>query len=403
MVAFILALVVRGFEAQAFVIPDRLDGSDPDGPSQGGELPAVRLCLRGERLAKRWRDRSVPGEVSSGICVNCRFQAPRLDDTPSFKGDRILVMMFPYDLPFLPGSSPPERWDVVVFRYPEETRRSAISSVWSAFPARTSAFPTATSTSSVPAATTFHAGTQAAQASVGHADECLRRPLPAQRTGDDSRMAALATDHGGRVEASIAGSAATRRVPRPSDQWVELRYQHLVPDPEQWDAIVNDEPLPREPRSTLITDFYSYNTNMVTEKAGCSVITYDENRTAWMPATLGRRLHALGQAGGCLGRGRDPIRADQRGSFHTVHRSTWRPASPASRAATRRCSSTRRRSRDRAATRSSSRNVDDRLTLLVNGRSVWRVGYGVRAGGRNPDPHRRRSVTSRQSPFETDR
>ena len=35
-------------------------------------------------------------------------------------------MMFPYDLPFLPGSSPPERWDVVVFRYPEEPEVSYI-------------------------------------------------------------------------------------------------------------------------------------------------------------------------------------------------------------------------------------------------------------------------------------
>ena len=49
-----------------------------------------------------------------------------LDDEPSFKGDRILVMMFPYDLPFLPGSGPPERWDVVVFRYPEEPEVSYI-------------------------------------------------------------------------------------------------------------------------------------------------------------------------------------------------------------------------------------------------------------------------------------
>ncbi len=35
-------------------------------------------------------------------------------------------MMFPYDLPFLPGSGPPERWDVVVFRYPEEPEVSYI-------------------------------------------------------------------------------------------------------------------------------------------------------------------------------------------------------------------------------------------------------------------------------------
>ncbi len=48
----------------------------------------------------------------------------------------------------------------------------------------------------------------------------------------------------------------------PKDEWVELRYRHLVPDPEQWEAIEADRTLPREPRATLITDFYSYNTNM---------------------------------------------------------------------------------------------------------------------------------------------
>ena len=64
--------------------------------------------------------------VYSGLCVNCRYHAMQLNDSPSFKGDRILVMMLPYDLPFLPGSGPPERWDVVVFRYPEDPEVSYI-------------------------------------------------------------------------------------------------------------------------------------------------------------------------------------------------------------------------------------------------------------------------------------
>ena len=67
----------------------------------------------------------MPRDVYSGLCGNCRNLA-RLNRSPSFKGDRILVMMFPYDLPFLPGSGPPERWDVVVFRYPEEPEVSYI-------------------------------------------------------------------------------------------------------------------------------------------------------------------------------------------------------------------------------------------------------------------------------------
>ena len=123
--AFILALVVRGFEAQAFVIPTgsmapTLMGRHKEiACPQCGFVYAVNASEEVE-LRSVARTSSIPASA-----CNCRFQA-RLDETPSFKGDRILVMMFPYDLPFLPGSGPPERWDVVVFRYPEEPEVSYI-------------------------------------------------------------------------------------------------------------------------------------------------------------------------------------------------------------------------------------------------------------------------------------
>src|SRR5205823_3285486 len=49
----------------------------------------------------------------------------------------------------------------------------------------------------------------------------------------------------------------------PKEQgWTQLRYRHLVPDPEQWAAIINGTSS-RPPRPTLITDFSSYNTNQI--------------------------------------------------------------------------------------------------------------------------------------------
>src|SRR5262249_44905516 len=48
-----------------------------------------------------------------------------------------------------------------------------------------------------------------------------------------------------------------------SEQWAELRYRNLVPGPEDWDAVENGQTPSRGPRATLITDFYSYNTNMM--------------------------------------------------------------------------------------------------------------------------------------------
>ncbi len=124
-VAFILALVVRGFEAQAFVIPTGSMAPTLMGRHKEVACPQCGFVYA-VNASEEVEPRSYPRAVSSGLCVNCRYQDTDLEETPSFKGDRILVMMFPYDLPFLPGSGPPERWDVVVFRYPEEPEVSYI-------------------------------------------------------------------------------------------------------------------------------------------------------------------------------------------------------------------------------------------------------------------------------------
>src|SRR5262249_47532881 len=88
-----------------------------------------------------------------------------------------------------------------------------------------------------------------------------------------------------------AGSAWTSADPTESrywaevsgDSWSELRYHHLVPDPEQWDAIVTGSELPREPRPTLITDFYSYNTNLQALPKD-QIGNGSQTRSAWMQA-----------------------------------------------------------------------------------------------------------------------
>jgi signal peptidase I len=56
--------------------------------------------------------------------------------------------------------------------------------------------------------------------------------------------------------------AGTFRVSNTQENWAEFRYRHVVPDPEQWEAIRNGQELPVPPRPTLITDFSSYNTDL---------------------------------------------------------------------------------------------------------------------------------------------
>ena len=66
------------------------------------------------------------------------------------------------------------------------------------------------------------------------------------------------------------------------DEWSELRYRHLVPEPDQWDAVLNDHALPRDPRATLVTDFYSYNTNMLARSSDLLDEVQRDQEGAWM-------------------------------------------------------------------------------------------------------------------------
>ncbi len=276
-VAFILALVVRGFEAQAFVIP-----TGSMAPTLMGRHKDLACTQCGFQYAVNASDevesRTSSRAVHSGICVNCRFQEPLLD-LPNFKGDRILVMMFPYDLPFLPGSGPPERWDVVVFRYPEEPEVSYIKRLVG-LPGETVRIFHGDIYIKSPGEVAYNRARkplrhQSSMQIVVHDDR--HQPLLLSGKPEWQRWAAQ-TGEWGPIERGVS----RYQTAAPSDGWSELRYRHLVPEPDQWDAVLHNRPLPREPRATLVTDFYSYNTNLV---AGASNLLDDsvrEHEGAWM-------------------------------------------------------------------------------------------------------------------------
>jgi signal peptidase I len=160
-------------------------------------------------------------------------------------------------MPFLPGASTPERWDVVVFRYPEDPELSYIKRL---------------------------VGLPGESLRIWHGDiyikppggkdfQIARKPLKHQRAMammvyDDRHRAAAMWDKPewarwksttpANWKEGVAGSYSVSTQP---GETAELRYRNLVPDPEQWAAILNQEELPRPPRPTLITDFYSYNSN----------------------------------------------------------------------------------------------------------------------------------------------
>ena len=374
-VALILALMVRGFEAQAFVIPTGSMAPTLMGRHKELSCPQCGFVYS-VNASHEVEGPSFPRPVYSGICVNCRYQKRGLTDAPSFKGDRILVMMFPYDLPFLPGSSPPERWDVVVFRYPEEPEISYIKRLVG-LPGETIRITHGDIYVKRPGSATYR---------------LERKPLKHQISmqmsvyDDRHRPKALADrDEWRRWQSAATGGwkivdpklSQYRVEAAPDDQWVELRYKHLVPEPEQWDAILSDGPLPRDPRPTLITDFYSYNTDLVEEPR--------ETRTAWMQPhwvgdlTLSASVDVASPKGElCLElvKGGIPQRCiinleTGAARFTRGEQTLLEHDSP--------IKGPGRYQVDFA-------NVDDRLTLWVNGRSIYESGVEYERGDEIPIP-----------------
>lgn len=122
-VAFILAFLFRTFEAEAFVIP-----TGSMAPTLLGRNKETYCPQCGEHIVVGASDeiqqetgRLDPkgGIVSRAICPNCRHEVS-LDGLPVFTGDRILVTKFPYEM------AEPDRWDVIVFKYPQDPQTNYI-------------------------------------------------------------------------------------------------------------------------------------------------------------------------------------------------------------------------------------------------------------------------------------
>ncbi len=137
-IAFILAFLFRSFEAEAFVIPTGSMATTLMGRHKDLKCPKCGYWYQVSSSEEVDRDsggRRIGGRpepdvtVTHGICPMCRFAQEttrraeqgesgreRPDEDPagtSYKGDRIIVVKS-YNV------LAPERWDVFVFRYPQE-------------------------------------------------------------------------------------------------------------------------------------------------------------------------------------------------------------------------------------------------------------------------------------------
>ena len=286
-VAFILALLVRGFAAEAFVIPTgsmapTLMGRHKEVTCpQCGHVYAVNASEEVEGVAS---DRLADRRVHTGICVNCRFQT-RIDRDPSFKGDRILVMKFPYDLPFLPGASAPERWDVVVFRYPEEPETSYIKRLVG-LPGEELRVWFGDILIKPPGGDAFRLEQkplkhQQAMQMLVYDDTHRARRLdgPEWRRWSPGSPSAWREESEGDAEDR---RTSTSRPPRPGRSGPSSATGTSSPTPSSGMRSSTERALPRPPRSTLITDFYSYNTNLTESSSDLNGSPHYDQKGAWL-------------------------------------------------------------------------------------------------------------------------
>ena len=267
-VAFILAFLIRGFEAEAFVIPTgsmapTLYGQHKEVTCpQCGEVFAVNAADEAEGRGAFVNPRNPNGppiipQVDSATCPNCRYRVTNLAETPTFKGDRILVMKFLYNLPAWLGGQLPARWDVVVFHFPEEPETNYIKRLIG-LPGEVIRL--------------FHGDIFTRKLGSDDPFQIARKPLGPQQAmmqivWDDARRPKAFADlpeWDQRWRVRPGGDFAPTKVDKGTYRangagWSELAYNHRVPEPRQWSAALVGKPIPGAPRATLITDYYGYN------------------------------------------------------------------------------------------------------------------------------------------------
>src|SRR5262245_11853412 len=123
-IAFALAFLFKTFEAEAFVIPTGSMAPTLMGRHKDVECPKCGYRYSASASEEADRNGVVKADVNYQVigctCPICRYpmfidpMEPEGRANPSYSGDRIWVSKVPYHF------SEPRRWDVIVFRYPEE-------------------------------------------------------------------------------------------------------------------------------------------------------------------------------------------------------------------------------------------------------------------------------------------
>lgn len=281
-IAFVLAFLFRAFEAEAFVIPTgsmapTLYGANKDVTCRecgchyvvgaSDDFGSTGILMPGNR-------------VHTSICPNCQHPQKIYRDE-IFKGDRILVNKFPYEL------GDPKRWDVIVFKYPEEAKTNYIK--------RLVGLPGET--------IQISSGDVYARKADSDPFKIPRKPLEKQLlllqlVHDDAHVPKRLLDAGWPerwrnekgarwVQDATARSFRIDRDPASAGDWHTIRYRHTAPKPRDWELARENKAPSEPPEPVLITDFYAYNARINADWNGEAPALHDLSDHGGLP------LHGL--------------------------------------------------------------------------------------------------------------
>jgi signal peptidase I len=312
-IAFVLAFLFRTFEAEAFVIPTgsmaptlmgahkdvdclkcghrfRVNASEEDGEAAADWVAKLRRPGLSLNDQNQLRYRLSTTSCLAGMCPNCRYvnplrpglhiDAPELVDAgnvpvePKYNGDRILVNKYIYTV------SDPQRWDVVVFKFPGNAQINYIKRLVG-LPGETIRVYEGdlfTSKEKNPSDADFSIArkppdVQLAMRQLVH--DTNYDPSELYQAGWPLRWQPQGDAGGWQVDAEAEGLTVRERykVDAPAGETTWLRYRHLIPSYDDWRQVEDytiaskNGPPDTQPPGTLaqpqlITDFTAYNTRV---------------------------------------------------------------------------------------------------------------------------------------------
>lgn len=269
-IAFILAFFIRTFVVEPFVIPTG---------SMSPALQGVHKDLNCPQCGQRYRvnasvDAQIRGQESpercvGGMCPMCRYTmaydeslARQFRDAPaksrnekSYSGDRIIVNKFIYSF------EDPERWNVVVFKFPGNATDNYIK--------RLVGLPG--ETLRVYGGDLFTRTSEDQPFAIArkppHVANAMREPVhDTDRTPANLREAGWplrwqAGDAWQVTETSVGDNLIRNSYQSPATGEHWLRYVHTPPSAAVWPALENRQSLP-DAQPKLVSDFNPYNTRI---------------------------------------------------------------------------------------------------------------------------------------------